>query len=354
MPEYRVIKKVRPVAFRNDQVVPPACMGRAKFLTEVRASYPFPCSGCDQRFQTIIGYNKHVRNPSIQPPAMPVASLNSDPFVRHDHWAESYRSHFEGYQLDPIPTIFYWLYCAIAVPKHEYEATQAFDVRQYMKTCMQEKTPVSVYIGKCSSERDKMSTYHLDTFKGLQSSIGKSILEFEWFHVTSQQYRNLKELDIAETLAQTFVNWRCHHAKTRSSGVVYKPRWSKNQRQTFQNLTNHEHQLGLLRIYKDPDQFQLFCTRGLMGTCNMNHDEPIEVIKGQPPVTLLFSGNWHITEESLTPLKIRCVFTCSYYLIPKDATLSYLCTCRDVLPDYAEAEKQQMWEQEYQSVRACA
>jgi hypothetical protein len=39
-------------------------------------------------------------------------------------------------------------------------------------------------------------------------------------------------------------------------------------------------------------------------------------------------------------------------LIQKDTTLSNLCTCRDFLPDYEEAEKQQMWEQEYESVRA--
>jgi hypothetical protein len=177
---------------------------------------------------------------------------------------------------------------------------------------MEEKTPVTVYIGKCSSNRNQMSTYHLDTFKGFHSSIGKSILskEFEWFHVTSQQYRSLRELNIAEALAQTFVNWRCHHAKTRSSGVLYKPWWSRCERQTFQNMASREHTFGLLRMFKDPEQFQLFCTRGLMGTCNINHDEPIEVIKGQPPVTLLFSGNWHITEENLTPLKIRCVLTC--------------------------------------------
>jgi hypothetical protein len=287
-------------------------MERAKSVTGLRASYPFQCGGCDQTFKSITGYNKHVRNPSIRPPAMPVASLNSDPFVRHDQSAELYRRHFEDYQREPIPTTFYWLYCTIAVPKLEYEAAQSFDIRQYMKRCMKEKIPITVYIGKCSSNRTKMSTYHLDTFKGFRSSIGKSILskEFEWFHVTSQQYRNLRELNIAEALAQTFVNWRCHHAKTRSSGVVYKPWWSRCERQTFQNMASREHKLGLLRIFKDPDQFQLFCTRDLMGTCSVNHDEPIEVIKGQPPVTLLFSGNWHITEENLQPLKIRCVLTC--------------------------------------------
>jgi hypothetical protein len=317
MHEYRVINKARPCAFRDDQVVPQAYIERAKSVTEMRASYPFQCSGCDQRFQTFIGYNKHVRNPSIRPPAMPTSSLNSDPFVRHDQWAELYQSYFESYESEPIATTFYWLYCAVAVPKHEYEAIQTFDIRQYMKKCMQEKTPVTVYIGKCSSSsnRNQMSTYHLDTFKGFRSSIGKSILskEFEWFHVSSQQYPNLRELNIAEALAQTFVNWRCHHAKTRSCGILYKPMWSHCERKTFQNMTSREHNLGLLRIFKDPDQFQLFCTRGLMGTCNMNHDEPIEVIKGQPPVKLLFSGNWHITEENLTRLKIRCLFTCSYY-----------------------------------------
>jgi hypothetical protein len=184
-----------------------------------------------------------------------------------------------------------------------------------MKKCMQEKTPVAVYIGKCTSKSNRMSTYHLDTLRGFQSSIGKSILskEFELFHVASQQYRNLRELNIAEALAQTFVNWRCHHAKTRSSGIVYKPLWSRCERQIFQNIASCEHKLSLLRMFKDTDQFQLFCTRGLLGTCNINHDEPIEVITGQPPVKLLFSGNWHITEENLQPLKIRCVFRCSYY-----------------------------------------
>jgi hypothetical protein len=312
MHKYRVINKARPFAFRDDQVVPPACMERAKFLTELRASYPFQCSGCDSSFKSNAGYIKHDTNPSIRPPEMPVALLNSDPFVRRDQWAESCRSYFEAYEREPIPTTFYWLYCAIAVPKPEYDATQAFDIRQYMKKCMQEQTPVAVYIGKCSSQINQMSTYHLDTFRCFHSSIGKSILskEFEWFHVTSQQYRNLRELNVAEALAQTFVNWRCHHAKTRSSGIVYKPLWSHCERQTFQNMTSREHKLGLLRIFKDPDQFQLFCTRGLMGTCNINHDELIEVIKGQPPVKLLFSGNWHITEENLQPLKIRCVFIC--------------------------------------------
>jgi hypothetical protein len=315
MHEYRVLNKARPCDFRDDQVVPPAYMERVKCMTEMRTSYPFQCSGCDQRFPTIIGYNKHVRNPSIQPPAMPVASLNSDPFVRHDQWAELYRSYFESWQRVPIPTTYYWLYCAIAVPKPAYQAAQTFDIRQYMKKCMQDKTPVTLYIGKCTSKSNRMSTYHLCTFKGFQSSIGKSILskEFEWFHVTSQQYRNLRELNIAEALAQTFVNWRCHNAKTRSCGIFYKPLWSRCERQIFQNMASREQKLGLLRMFKDTEQFQPFCTRDLMGTCNINHDDPIEVIKGQPPVNLLFSGNWHITEENLQPLKIRCVFTCSYY-----------------------------------------
>jgi hypothetical protein len=312
MHKYRVIDKARPCPFRDDQVVPPACMERAKSMTEMRASYPFQCSGCDQRFQNIICYNKHDTNPSIRPPAMPVASLNSDPFVVHDQWTELYRRHFESYEREPIPTTFYWLYCAIAVPKPEYDATQTFDIRQYMKKCVQEKTPVTVYIGKCTSKSNRMSTYHLCTFKGFQSSIGKSLLskEFDWFHVNSRQYRNLRELNIAEALAQTFVNWRCHYAKTRKSGILYKPRWSLTQSKIFHNLTSREHQLGLLRMFKDPDEFQLFCTRDLMGTCNINHDEPIEVITGQPPVNLLFCGNWHITEEHLTPLKMRCVLTC--------------------------------------------
>jgi hypothetical protein len=315
MHKYRVIDKARPCPFRDYKVVPPACIERAKSLTEMRASYPFHCSDCEQRFQTIIGYNKHVQDPSIRPPEVPVASLNANPFVRRDQSAELYRSYFEAYEREPIPTKFYCLYCAIAVPKHEYDATQTFDIRQYMKKSMEEKTPVTVYIGKCTSKHSKMSTYHLNTFRGFQSSIGKSILskEFEWFLVASQRYRNSQELNIAEALAQTFVNWRCHHAKTRSYGVVYKPLWSRCERQTFQNIASCEHKLGLLRMFKDTDQFQLFCTRGLLGTCNINHDEPIEVITGQQPVNLLFSGNWHISEENLQPLKIRCVFICSYY-----------------------------------------
>jgi hypothetical protein len=190
MHKYRVFNKARPFAFRDEQVVPHACMERAKFLTELRASYPFQCSGCDNSFKSNTGYNKHVRNPSIRPPAMPVASLNSDPFVRNDQWAELYRSYFESYEREPIPTKLYWLYCAIAVLKPEYEAAQTFDIRQYMKKCMHEKTPVAVYIGKHSGRSGKMSHYHLCTFRGFLSSIGKSILskEFEWFHVASQQY----------------------------------------------------------------------------------------------------------------------------------------------------------------------
>jgi hypothetical protein len=274
----------------------------------MRASYPFECSGCDKKFPSIICYNNHVRNPSIRPPAMQVASLNSNPFVRDDKWTHLYRSYFDMWQRIPISTK-YWLYCAIAVPKNVYEATETFDMRQYMRKCIQERTPVTVYIGKYSGITTKMSRYHLEATRCSRSSIGKSILskEFEWFHVTSQQYRNHQELNIAEVLAQTFVNWRCHHAKTRSSGILYKPLWSHCERQTFQNLTSRQQKLGLLRLFKDADQFQLFCTRGLMGTCNINHDEPIEVIKGQSPINLLFSGNWHITEENLTPLKIRNV-----------------------------------------------
>jgi hypothetical protein len=208
----------------------------------------------------------------------------------------------------PIPTTF-WLYCVVAVAKQVYEATQSFDIRQYMRKCIQERTPVTIYIGKYSGISGKMSRYHIEGNRHKSSAIGKSILskEFAWFHVTSQQYRNLEELNIAETLAQTFVQWRCHHAKTRSCGLLYKPLWARCERQTFQDMASREHKLGLLRMFKDPDQFQLFCTGGLMGTCNINHDEPIEVIQGQPPLTLLFSGNWHITEENFTPLMIRNV-----------------------------------------------
>jgi hypothetical protein len=273
----------------------------------MRASYPFLCSGCDKRFRDIIGYNNHVQNPSIRPPAMPVASLNSDPFVRHDQWTELYRSYLEAWQRVPTRTT-YRLYCAIAVPKHRYEASQTFDIRQFMRKCIQERKPVTIYIGKCSGNT-RISHYHLNVHQCSRSVIGKSILskEFEWFHVTSHQYRNLEELNIAEALAQAFVNWRCHHAKTRSSGILYKPLWFHSERTTFQNLSR-EHKLGLIRIFKDPDHFQLFCNEGITGTCNMNHDESIEVTNGKPPVNLLFSGNWHITEESLNPLKIRYVY----------------------------------------------
>jgi hypothetical protein len=237
---------------------------------------------------------------------MTVASMNSDPFLSDDRSTKAFQGTFDLWQSTHFQTQ-YWNYCAIAVPKHEYESTPTFDVQSYMLQCMQKGKPVKVYIGKCTRMNCSLSKYHTDARTCLMSSIGKSILsnEYVWFHVTSLQFRSSDDTKKAEVLAQFFVNWRCHHAINTKSGFHYIPGWSTNETETFRTLTTDQDKLGLLRIFKDTVNFQLFCKASLKGKCNRNHDKPIQVVKGRPHQRLLFNANWHITEKCSTPIKLR-------------------------------------------------
>jgi hypothetical protein len=237
---------------------------------------------------------------------MIVASMNADPFFTDHSSTKYFERHFKGYGSHQDKSK-YTIYCAIAVPKNEYQVTSEFDVRNYILSCIQKGTPVKVYIGKCSNPYSGISNYHTYVLTCPKSSIGNSILsnEEEWFHVTSQQYLSSDDAKKAEALAHAFVNWRCHHAKTRESGFFYMPAWKNNESQTFQTLTTNEDKLGLFRIFKDTENFQLFCKANLDGKCNANHGGAIEIVKGKPYQTLLFNANWHINEGGRTPLKIR-------------------------------------------------
>jgi hypothetical protein len=268
---------------------------------------PLLCS-CGRTFTSTRNYNIHKRNPLIYPPAIMDEHIHSGPFINE----ESLISNCLNYVTNlPRPRgvrdVKHWVYCLVGVPVNVYRNTTLFNIQTYMTDCLQRKEPILVYIGKCTVRpgQSTYSSYHTDVFRSLYSSVGKSIMlqTIEWFHVRSQAYRTAEHAEIAEALAQVFVNWRCH---TSTHAIKYKPAWINTENQIFQSRTTVEEKFGLLKMYKDFANVDLFCTECLNGTCTKFHVARTQLFEGEPLVQLwFFSGNWNVHGTDLLPLRIR-------------------------------------------------
>jgi hypothetical protein len=270
---------------------------------------PLLCS-CGRTFTSTRDYNRHKRNPLISPPAIMDAHIHSGPLINEESFISNCLNYFINLpRRRTVPSVKYWVYCLVGVPVKVYRNTAPFNIQTYMTDCLQRKEPILVYIGKCSKRGGKLthSSYHTDVFGSLYSSVGKSIMlqTIEWFHVRSQAYRTAEHAEIAEALAQVFVNWRCH---TSTHEIKYKPAWVNTANQTFQSETTVEEKFGLLKMYKDVENVDLFCTGCLSGTCTKSHNARTQLFHGEPLVrSWFFSGNWNVHGTDLLPLRIRCV-----------------------------------------------
>jgi hypothetical protein len=234
--------------------------------------------------------------------------ITSGPFINEERFISNCLNYFINLPRPrPVRAVKYWVYCLVGVPVKVYRNTAMFNIRTYMTDCLQRKEPILVYIGKYSKSGGtlKYSSYHTDVFRGLFSSVGKSIMleTMEWFHVGSQEYRTAQHAEIAEALAQVFVNWRCH---TSTHQIKYKPAWVNTENQIFQLETTVDEKFGLLKMYKDVENVDLFCTGCLNGTCTKSHVARTQLFHGEPLVRLwLFSGNWNVNGTDLLPLRMR-------------------------------------------------
>jgi hypothetical protein len=234
--------------------------------------------------------------------------INSGPLINEDRFVSNCLHYFTNLPTPRrVPDLKYWVYCLVGVPVNVYRNTTPFNIRTYMTDCLERKEPILVYIGKCSLRPGQLtySSYHTDVFKSLSSSVGKSIMlqTIEWFHVRSQAYQTAEHAEIAEVLAQVFVNWRCH---TKSPAMKYKPAWCNMDKQIFQSKTTIDEKFGLLKMYKDFQNVDLFCTECLNGTCTKVHVARTQLFEGEPLVQLwFFSGNWNVHGTDLLPLRIR-------------------------------------------------
>jgi hypothetical protein len=270
---------------------------------------PFHCS-CGRTFTCTRVYNVHNRNPLIYSPAIMDEHIHSGPLINQDSFISDCLNYLtNGPGPRPVRDVKYWVYCLVGVPVNVYRNTTLFNIQTYMTDCLQRKEPILVYIGKCTVRpgQSTYSSYHTDVFRGLYSSVGKSIMlqTIEWFHVRSQAYRTAEHAEIAEALAQVFVNWRCHIT---THAIKYKPAWYNMENQIFQSRTTIEEKFGLLKMCKDFENVDLFCTGCLNGTCTKSHVARTQLFHGEPFVQLwFFSGNWNVQGTDLLPLGIRLV-----------------------------------------------
>jgi hypothetical protein len=230
----------------------------------------------------------------------------SGPLINEENFISNCINYFRN-EPRAVDDLKHVVYCLVGVPMNVYKNTTAFNIRTYMTDCLQRKEPILVYIGKCSQGPGKMNyaPYHTDVVDGVYSTVGKSVIleTMAWFHVRSQMYRTLKDAERAEVLAQVFVSWRCH---IKTNQIKYKPGWFHMENQKFQAETTVDEKFGLLKMFKDVENVDLFCTGCLNGTCTKSHDERTELFYGEPIVQLsLFSGNWNINQTELMPLRMR-------------------------------------------------
>jgi hypothetical protein len=268
---------------------------------------PFHCS-CGQTFTSTFVYTLHKENPLIYSPAIMDEHITSGPLINEDSFISNCLDYCTNLPRPrPVPDVKYWVYCLVGVPVNVCTNTTPFNIRTYMTDCLQRKEPILVYIGKYSKRgsTSKCSSYHTDVFRSLCSSVGKSIMlqTIEWFHVRSQAYRTAEHAEIAEVLAQVFVNWRCHN---KTPAMKYKPAWYNMDNQIFQSKTTIDEKFGLLKMYRDFQNVDLFCTECLNGTCTKSHEATTQLFHGEPLVQLwFFSGNWNVHGTDLLPLRIR-------------------------------------------------
>jgi hypothetical protein len=268
---------------------------------------PLLCS-CGRTFTSTMVYHVHKRNPLIYPPAIMDEHIHSGPLINE----ESLISNCLNYVMNlprgrAVREMKYWVYCLVGVPVNVYRNTTPFNIRTYMTDCLQRKEPILVYIGKCTVMPGQLhySSYHTNVFSSVFSSVGKSILlkSIEWFHVGSQEYRTAQHAEIAEALAQVFVNWRCH---TSTREIKYKPAWVHTENQIFKSETTVDEKFGLLKMLKDVENVDLFCTGCLNGTCTKSHVARTQLFQGEPLFALwFFSGNWNVHGSDLLPLRMR-------------------------------------------------
>jgi hypothetical protein len=266
---------------------------------------PFHCS-CGRTFIAHLAYILHKGNPLIYPPAFIDEYIRSGPLINEENFISNAINYLTNAQR-AVHDLQHSVYCLVGVPMNVYKSTTAFNIRTFMKDCLQRKEPILVYIGKSTQGSGTLNyaNYHTDGVEGAYSTVGKSIIleTMAWFHVRSQRYRTLKDAEKAEVLAQVFVSWRSH---SRTHEIKYKPGWFHMENQKFQAETTVDEKFGLLKMYKDFPNVDLFCTGCLNGTCSKSHDERTELFYGEPIVQLsLFSGNWNINQTELMPLRMR-------------------------------------------------
>jgi hypothetical protein len=268
---------------------------------------PLHCS-CGRTFNSTRVYNAHKRNPLIYPPAIMDEHIYSGPLINEYSFISNCLHYFTNLPTPRlVPDVKYWVYCLVGVPVNVYRNTTPFNIRTYMTDCLQRKEPILVYIGKCSVRGGtlKYSSYHTNVFRSLYSSVGKSIMlqTIEWFHVRSQAYRTGEHAEIAEALAQVFVNWRCH---TSTHQIKYKPAWYNMDNQIFKSQTTVVEKFALLKMYKDFENVDLFCTGCLSGTCTISHVARTQLFHGEPLVQLwFFNGNWDVHGTEHLPIRMR-------------------------------------------------
>jgi hypothetical protein len=274
-------------------------------VLSVSRTSPFDCS-CGRTFTSTRDYNLHKGNPLVHPPAIMDEHMSSGPLINEERFISNCLNYFTN-EPRPVHELKHSVYCLVGVPVNVYKDTTPFNIRTYMTDCLKRKEPIIVYIGKCSDaawERG-YSPYHTDVVYSVNSTVGKSIIlqTMEWFHVRSQTYQTAEDAERAEALAQVFVNWRSHIS---THHVKYKPGWFRMENWIFQSETTVDEKMGLLKLFKDVENVNLFCTECLNQTCTQSHDPTTQLFYGESLVQLpLFSGNWNVNQTDLLPLRMR-------------------------------------------------
>jgi hypothetical protein len=266
--------------------------------------FPFLCL-CGQSFTDTKSYSLHFSQFSSFPPAIINGFINSKPLVEDERLISRCLTYCKQAKMTQSTENTYSIYCLVGVPVDVYRSTTLFSIRSYMTDCLERNEPIFVYIGKCSASISRVSEYHTDPLLGFTSTIGKSIMleKREWFHVRSEVFETLQQAEKAEVLAQVFVEWRCH---IQSHKKKYLPAWTRSEKKQFLIGTSVDEKFGLLKIFKDVNNVELFCFGCLKGTCNKPHDKSTQIFLDEPlPAEVLFSGNWNIWEPNDTPLRIK-------------------------------------------------
>jgi hypothetical protein len=278
---------------------PPVPVGRRQSSQQTSLLHCY----CGKTFTSRQKYTLHLSHAPSSPPAIIDEHINSEPIIDEERFISEYIDYCESGALS-ARGLKYSVYCLVGVPVHVYKRTPHFNVKAYMLDCLDRNDPLVVYIGKNSSSASDVAEHHTDPLSGFSSSVGKSIIlgRKKWFHVRSEAFETLQQATKAEVLAQAFVDWRCH---IKSRPVKWLPAWGHPESKQFRGLTMDE-KFGLLKIYKDVHNIELFCVECLRGTCDKPHEKTMELFHGRPIIReVLFSGNWKINVPNLHPLQMK-------------------------------------------------